>query len=115
MRINLPHNFNGNIVDLLTDIEQLVVQTDMPAKIDAQLRGLGAGFLPTCLAHSYIDSGRLVVKSVERAEQQVQTSYAWRKSGKAGPGKALQWWLDQLQAPVTRSALLGGVCGAASS
>ena len=33
VRINLPHNFNGNIVDLLTDIEQLVVQTDMPAKI----------------------------------------------------------------------------------
>lgn len=33
VRINLPRNFNGNIVDLLTDIEQLVVQTDMPAKI----------------------------------------------------------------------------------
>src|SRR5690606_31160112 len=29
----LPHNFNGNIVDLLTDIEQLVVETDQPAKI----------------------------------------------------------------------------------
>lgn len=33
VRIHLPRNFNGNIVDLLTDIEQLVVQTDMPAKI----------------------------------------------------------------------------------
>jgi flagellar P-ring protein precursor FlgI len=33
VRINLPHNFNGNIVDLLTDIEQLVVETDQPAKI----------------------------------------------------------------------------------
>lgn len=33
IRIHLPYNFNGNIVDLLTDIEQLVVQTDMPAKI----------------------------------------------------------------------------------
>lgn len=33
IRIHLPRNFNGNIVDLLTDIEQLVVQTDQPAKI----------------------------------------------------------------------------------
>jgi flagellar P-ring protein precursor FlgI len=33
IRIHLPHNFNGNIVDLLTDIEQLVVETDQPAKI----------------------------------------------------------------------------------
>jgi len=33
VRINLPYGFNGNIVDLLTDIEQLVVDTDLPAKI----------------------------------------------------------------------------------
>lgn len=33
VRLTLPTNFNGNIVDLLTDIEQLVVQTDQPAKI----------------------------------------------------------------------------------
>lgn len=33
IRVTLPKNFNGNIVDLLTDIEQLVVQTDQPAKI----------------------------------------------------------------------------------
>ena len=33
IRLNLPHNFNGNIVDLLTDIEQLVIETDLPAKI----------------------------------------------------------------------------------
>lgn len=33
VRLTLPRNFNGNIVDLLTDIEHLVVQTDQPAKI----------------------------------------------------------------------------------
>jgi len=33
IRINLPQNFNGNIVDLVTDVEQLVVETDQPAKI----------------------------------------------------------------------------------
>ncbi|UXN72433.1 flagellar basal body P-ring protein FlgI [Devosia sp. A8/3-2] len=33
VRVTLPRGFNGNIVDLLTDIEQLMVETDQPAKI----------------------------------------------------------------------------------
>ena len=33
VRLTLPHGFNGNIVDLLTDIEQLMIQTDQTAKI----------------------------------------------------------------------------------
>jgi flagellar P-ring protein precursor FlgI len=33
VRVTLPHGFNGNIVDLLTDIEQLIVETDQNAKI----------------------------------------------------------------------------------
>src|SRR5690606_12559936 len=33
VRLTLPANFNGNIVDLLPDIEQLMVQTDQSAKI----------------------------------------------------------------------------------
>ena len=81
--------------------------TGMPAKLDVQIRGLGAGFLPTCLAQPYIDTGRLVAKRVERAEQHIQVSYAWRKSGTSSQGRALQWWLSQLKNTVTRAALLG--------
>jgi len=33
IRLTLPRHFNGNIVDLITDIEQLLVQTDQPAKV----------------------------------------------------------------------------------
>jgi flagellar P-ring protein precursor FlgI len=33
VRIDLPRDFNGNIVDLLTDIEQLIVEPDLPARI----------------------------------------------------------------------------------
>ena len=73
--------------------------TGMPAKIDAQIRGLGVGFLPTCLAQPYIDAGRLVAKRVDRPDYQVQVSYAWRKAGKGTQGRALQWWLEQLQKP----------------
>ena len=79
----------------------------MPAKVDAQIRGLGAGFLPTCLAQPYIDTGRLVVKRLARPEQHLVFSYAWRTGGRASQGRALQWWLAQMQSPITRAALLG--------
>lgn len=87
--------------------QDVLTVSSMPAKLDAQIRGLGAGFLATCLAQSFIDTGRLVVKRVERAEQQLQVSYAWRKSGKSEQGRALQWWLAQLKSCVSRAALLG--------
>jgi len=33
VRLFLPQNFDGNIVDLLTDIEQLLIEPDQPAKV----------------------------------------------------------------------------------
>lgn len=74
----------------------------MLAKLDAQMRGLGAGFLPEYLARPYIESGRLVEKKVSQRPRVVRVSYAWRTAD----GKALQWWLNQLDRPKTRSALL---------
>ena len=96
----------GLTIGLLAGQDVFTV-TGMPAKLDAQIRGLGVGFLPSTLAQPYIDSGRLVARRVERSERQIQVSYAWRKSGRPGQGRALQWWLAQLKSPVTRGALLG--------
>lgn len=33
VRLHMPRDFDGNIVDLLTDIEQLLVEPDLPAKV----------------------------------------------------------------------------------
>jgi flagellar P-ring protein precursor FlgI len=33
VRLTIPRDFNGNIVDLITDIEQLAVDVDIPAKV----------------------------------------------------------------------------------
>jgi molybdate transport repressor ModE-like protein len=76
----------------------------MRAKLDAQLRGLGAGFVPEPMARPYIESGRLVIKDVQRSDRMVRLSYAWRSS--SSPGRALQWWLGQLESAKTRRALL---------
>lgn len=80
----------------------------MPAKLEAQLRGLGVGFLPECLARPYVETGRLVALRVERDERRIHVNYAWRKTPANRMGKALAWWLERLGQPLTRQALLDG-------
>lgn len=95
----------GQTFGLLSGQDVFTVPT-MHAKLDAQLRGLGGGNLPRCMADSYIETGRLVVKRTERAQRQVPLHYAWRLSKTTQQGRALQWWLSQLESPATRDALL---------
>ena len=95
----------GQTFGLLSGQDVFTVPT-MHAKLDAQLRGLGGGNLPRCMADSYIETGRLVVKRTERAQRQVPLHYAWRLSKTTQQGRALQWWLSQLESPATRNALL---------
>lgn len=78
----------------------------MGAKLDAQLRGLGGGFLPESMARPYIETGRLVLKAVARPERVVRVGYAWRSVNAPEQGRALQWWLTQLESSTTRAALL---------
>ena len=78
---------------------------DMPSKLEAQLRGLGGGFLPESLARPYIDSGMLVTKAVQKPR--ISTcQYVWRDSKQVPAGQALRWWLSQLERSTTRDALL---------
>jgi DNA-binding transcriptional LysR family regulator len=93
-------------VGILTGQYVLTV-ADMTDKLQAQLRGLGCGSLPECIAKPYIDSGRLVVKQTNRPPRIPNVSYAWRDSPHlATTNRALQWWLDQLASPKTQAALL---------
>lgn len=90
---------------LLAGQDVLTVAT-MRAKLDAQLRGLGGGFLPEPMARPYLESGRLVARDVQRPSRTIRMNYAWRSVGNLGPGRALQWWLAQLESAATRGALL---------
>jgi DNA-binding transcriptional LysR family regulator len=94
----------GVTIGLLAGQDVLTVPT-MQAKMQAQLRGLGGGFVPEPLARPYVESGRLVIKQVERPARTARMHYAWR-SARLGPGRALQWWLGQLESRTTREALL---------
>ena len=96
---------NGMTVGLFDGQDVFTVST-MRAKIDAQLRGLGGGHVPECMASDFIASGRLVVRRTERAPRMVRVHYAWRGASRSRQGRALQWWLKQLDSPATRESLL---------
>jgi DNA-binding transcriptional LysR family regulator len=83
--------------------DTLTVST-MQAKLEAQLHGLGVGFLPFNLARSALESGQLVRKQVEDDTEKVtRLSLAWRSRD---TGKALKWWLARLDDPAVKQQLL---------
>jgi len=86
--------------------QEVFTVATMQAKLEAQLRGLGGGNLPLCMANRYIETGRLVAKKTERAKRLVTVHYAWRSTSPASQGRAMQWWLQQLESPTTRAALI---------
>jgi molybdate transport repressor ModE-like protein len=89
---------------LLTQQPQIVMPT-MQGKIDAQIRGLGCGYLPLSLAASHIARGELVQCDTDDVVPITeQAVYAWRERR---PGRALQWWLDKLRSPRLCESLLG--------
>ena len=107
------HRLTPITVNLLPGQDVLTV-SDMHAKIDALLRSLGCGFVPEPMARDHIAAGRLIVRSVQRTRIEGRLGYAWRTplTGRRGaakksqPGLALRWWLEQLESPTTRKALL---------
>ena len=95
---------SGLTFGLMAGQDVLTVPT-MHAKLEAQLRGLGGGFVPEPMARAHVKAGRLVLKQVERSTRTARLYYAWR-SPRLRPGRALQWWLGQLESRTTREALL---------
>ena len=93
-------------VNLLPGQDVLTVPT-MRSKLEALLRGLGCGFVPEPLARPHLQAGHLVQRQTMRGSMAIPLHYGWRAEKPAlGLGRALQWWLAQLDSPVTRRALL---------
>ncbi|MEI8266489.1 MAG: LysR family transcriptional regulator [Betaproteobacteria bacterium] len=92
--------------NLLPGQDVLTVST-MRTKLEALVRGLGCGYLPEPMARPWLAAGKLVRLQTVSGEPVAKLHYAWR--GERGPGslgRALQWWLTQLESPHTRQALI---------
>jgi DNA-binding transcriptional LysR family regulator len=84
--------------------QDVLTLPSLHAKLQAQLRGLGCGWLPEPMAREALARGLLVQKETYD-QRRVTLHYAWRTSGQP-PAKALSWWLQQLKSDTTRRALL---------
>lgn len=85
---NLPPRTSG----ILSGQDVLTVP-DMQAKLEAQIAGLGVGYLPRRLAEKYAAEGKLVIKNVAEPKPLATTFLAWSSKG----GKAQQWLVKELQ------------------
>ena len=92
-------------VGILTGQEVFTVP-NLAAKLEAQLRGLGCGYLPQCLAQPYLDAGQLIQRQTESTPRVSQIGYAWPSVPNVALGKAMLWWLKTLESPSARRALL---------
>lgn len=92
-------------IGLLPGQDVLTVPS-MALKIEAQIRGLGCGYLPEPLIRRELKAGRLVEKLRMPQRRPAHLSYAWRVSGRE-PGPAQRWWLERLASPRTQNALIG--------
>ncbi len=89
---------------ILAEQPTLVMPT-MQAKIEAQIRGLGCGYLPLTLAAPYLSQGVLVVCETDEGMSLTEhVAYAWRAEA---PGEALKWWLQKMKSPRLCEGLLG--------
>jgi len=95
---NLPPRTSG----LLSGQDVLTVP-DMRWKIRFQRAGLGMGYLPIHLTRADVQAGRLVMKQVVETRIGNPMFIAWRTAHR---GKALAWFLEQLEDPALRESLL---------
>jgi DNA-binding transcriptional LysR family regulator len=107
-----PRTGTDVTIGLLKGQEVLTVPT-LALKVQAQVRGLGCGFLPEPMVLAELAAGRLATKRVQRPVRRTTVCAAWRAAGSLtgagtgqGAGRALSWWLAQFESPATRRALL---------
>ncbi|MBX9902742.1 MAG: LysR family transcriptional regulator [Burkholderiales bacterium] len=87
---NLPPRTTG----LISGQETLTV-FDTASKLQAQVMGLGVGYLPQCLAATVAAKGELVIRRTEEPKVSQMLYVAWRTTHR---GKALKWFVEQVSA-----------------
>jgi DNA-binding transcriptional LysR family regulator len=68
--------------------------SSLQAKLQAQVMGLGVGFLPAGLAADAIADGKLVVLAVTAPKPRTQLDVAW---GVKNTGPATRWFVERIQ------------------
>ena len=88
---SLPPRTTG----LLSGQDTLTI-SDAASKLQAQVMGLGVGYLPQCLAAAAAARGELVLRKTEEPKVSQMLYLAWRTAHR---GKALRWFVEQVYVP----------------
>lgn len=86
------HRFTKQSANLLSEISQITFSS-MELKRQAQIAGLGVGFLPFNLIKEDIKEGRLIIKKVKKSKPEGLFYLGWNNEKNA---KAQQWIIRQL-------------------
>lgn len=81
----------------LLESRQIIRVPNASAKIQAQVMGVGVGFLPKHLIQQEIERGDLIQLDCSVPRPNIPLYMAWRKGHK---GKALQWFVDACEKPL---------------
>lgn len=78
----------------LLDSRQVIRVANVAAKIQAQMMGVGVGFLPSHLIREEVKSGDLIVLECSVPRPKAPLYMAWRKENN---GKALNWFVEAFE------------------
>jgi DNA-binding transcriptional LysR family regulator len=85
--------------------QDVLTMPDIPSKLNAQIAGLGVGYIPEHLAKRHEAKGELVIKKIAGTREGVTTCLAWKNNQNAIMGKSQQWLLNAFK-DLTLEALL---------
>lgn len=89
---NLPARTAG----ILSGQDVLTVD-NMESKVNAQILGLGVGYIPQPLALHYAEKGKLIIKEVAELKTPAPTYLAWCNHQGGEVGIAQQWLLKRFE------------------
>ena len=78
----------------LLDGRSTISVPNLQKKIEAQVKGLGVGYLPLHRIQPYLDAGALTLLELEKERPNQRLSIAWRKNDQ---GNALKWFANALK------------------
>lgn len=84
--------------------QKALVAPDYQHKIRMHLAGLGIGFLPDHFAAPHLAAGDLVARAVEMPKPPTPLFIAWHRARR---GRCHDWWLERLEDPSLRAAMIG--------
>lgn len=86
-----------NLVPMTSGVlsgQDILTVPTLSHKLNAQIAGLGVGYLPEHLARDAIQKGALIVKQVAESKPDTAMYIGWNAQAQ---GQAHRWWIQKLQ------------------